>query len=296
MNSANDGKNTRPRSGIVIPPLFDPFEMRILRIRRLPAMDPTGTPPQKSGRYTVWELHAALQGTAFFEPEEDEIVQEVPSLISKGQWMLLAPGAPIRSWVRSEDYLGFVCTFDLPQHSEMIRDFCNRMAQQPTATGRLTAVMQSFFAELPLLMRQENPLAPYRIRSGFFSLFCALTEQIVGDLPQGEPPAGDNRVKRAKLFVESHLNLRLSAADVAAEIHLSVRQLNRLFLQQEQCTLADYIDRHRMACARNYLQSNVLSLRQISDALGYSNEYSFNRYFTRREGMAPGVYRRMHRR
>ncbi len=49
-------------------------------------------------------------------------------------------------------------------------------------------------------------------------------------------------------------------------------------------------DEVKCSIARDLLSTNM-SMSEISEAIGMSNEYSFNRFFKRVEGMTPGRYR-----
>ncbi len=58
----------------------------------------------------------------------------------------------------------------------------------------------------------------------------------------------------------------------------------------------EYLAQWRMTKAAQLLRESALSLGEVAMAIGYQNEASFNRAFKRWAALAPGAYRREHRR
>ncbi|MFY0567504.1 AraC family transcriptional regulator [Archangium lansingense] len=58
----------------------------------------------------------------------------------------------------------------------------------------------------------------------------------------------------------------------------------------------EYLGRWRMTKAAQFLRESELPLSEVAESIGYQSEASFNRAFKRWGGVAPGTYRRDHRR
>lgn len=58
----------------------------------------------------------------------------------------------------------------------------------------------------------------------------------------------------------------------------------------------EYLAQWRMTKAAQYLRESELPLSEVAASIGYQSEASFNRAFKRWGGVAPGAYRRDHRR
>ncbi|WP_306819036.1 AraC family transcriptional regulator [Archangium lipolyticum] len=58
----------------------------------------------------------------------------------------------------------------------------------------------------------------------------------------------------------------------------------------------EYLARWRMTKAAQFLRESELPLSEVAETIGYQSEASFNRAFKRWGGIAPGAYRRDHRR
>ena len=109
-----------------------------------------------------------------------------------------------------------------------------------------------------------------------------------------EPPLQlkDQRVSQAKMYITDNIRRGFTLSEVSAIVHLSEKQLSRLFLKQEGESIFSFIQSIRLAEAKKLLESSDAPLRDIAEALGWSSEYNFIRFFKTAEGMPPGAYRK----
>ncbi|BCM93832.1 HTH-type transcriptional activator Btr [Abditibacteriota bacterium] len=131
------------------------------------------------------------------------------------------------------------------------------------------------------------------------SLSCALLQAILGagsDLPASATlPSPDFHAHQARLavrFVHDNLARPLSLNEIAAHVHVSSRQLTRLFAQFTGTSPAAYIERARMDRAEALLLKSSLSLKAIAHEVGYADAAHFSRVFSKRSGNPPGDFRR----
>jgi len=80
----------------------------------------------------------------------------------------------------------------------------------------------------------------------------------------------------------------------ARRLGLSTRSFQRK-LSEEGCAFKDLIDEVRYEMARRYLTQTKLSLKEISDLLGFSEQRAFQRAFLRWSDQTPAAYRREER-
>jgi AraC-like DNA-binding protein len=113
----------------------------------------------------------------------------------------------------------------------------------------------------------------------------SLSQEMVG------PPAGAAKVRLAARYVHDNLDRRLPVSEVAAQVHLSPRQLSRLFTQVVGIPPAAYIERTRLERACALLQHSSTPIKGIAAAVGYDNVHHFSRAFSRRFGCSPGAFR-----
>lgn len=87
-------------------------------------------------------------------------------------------------------------------------------------------------------------------------------------------PAGDWSAKRL--------------ADVA---RTSPRHLARLFAQHAQCSPLEYVQRIRVALAKELLTQSSLDLERVAEKAGFSSAHQLRRVWRRWESQPPGAYR-----
>lgn len=100
----------------------------------------------------------------------------------------------------------------------------------------------------------------------------------------------------AKRYIAEHIcDPNLSTSDVAANVGVSVRHLNRLFAL-EQTSLGDYIWSRRAAGARHDLLNapqGRVSIGEIAYRWGFSSQAHFSRMIASRYGKTPSEIRKL---
>ena len=97
----------------------------------------------------------------------------------------------------------------------------------------------------------------------------------------------------AKQYVKDNIVLSPTVRDVAEYCHLSPKQLTRIFNEFDGKTPGEYIKAQRVEAIKLMLGNGELSLKDISEKAGFANEYYFNCFFKKYEGIPPGKYRKM---
>ncbi|MER8568111.1 helix-turn-helix domain-containing protein [Mesorhizobium sp. M0924] len=111
-----------------------------------------------------------------------------------------------------------------------------------------------------------------------------LDVQPVGDL---FPAASSRAVKRALLLMESNLQETLSVAEIAGRLHLSRRQLERLFGAELGIgPMAAYLAL-RVHQAKSLLEGSDLAIGDIAYRCGFPNAGHFSRVFRHQTGITP---------
>ena len=103
---------------------------------------------------------------------------------------------------------------------------------------------------------------------------------------------GDMRLYLAKQYVSDNICRAISVEELATYCHIGKKQLTRIFLCEEGCTVAEYVRRARCRHIEKLLADPSRTLSGISEEMHFCNEYYFNTFFKRHTGMTPGAYRR----
>lgn len=102
----------------------------------------------------------------------------------------------------------------------------------------------------------------------------------------------DQRLIKAVLIMEDELENPISMVNLAEQVHVSVRQLERLFKQNLGVTPAEYYLELRLAKARQLLDNSNLSISAIAMICGFSSGSHFSRSYQSRYGVNPSEQRK----
>lgn len=82
-----------------------------------------------------------------------------------------------------------------------------------------------------------------------------------------------------------------SADRLASVACMSERNLGRLFAEHAGCTPLDYVQRMRVALARELLSNSKLDLERVAERSGFSSAHHLRRVWRRWESLAPSTHR-----
>jgi AraC-like DNA-binding protein len=106
----------------------------------------------------------------------------------------------------------------------------------------------------------------------------------------GGAGAGERAAKSIQ-FMKEHLREPLQIATLAAVVNLSRSHYTTLFRRVTGYAPLRYLNHLRMQRAVQLLNTTNLSLKEISEQLGFSDQFYFSRAFTRMHGHAPSHHR-----
>ena len=101
----------------------------------------------------------------------------------------------------------------------------------------------------------------------------------------------DNRIKAATDFIKENINASLNVQDVANHVHLSAKQLVRLFKKETSTTPGEYIKSQKIACIREMI-ANDMNIKDIVYAMGYSDYTSLIKFYKRYSGDSLASYKK----
>ncbi|EIK52270.1 putative transcriptional regulator [Stutzerimonas stutzeri TS44] len=113
----------------------------------------------------------------------------------------------------------------------------------------------------------------------------------VAGVPSGRPRSQEEvspRLHEAVDLMEANLQAPLRLVDLADQIGLSRRQLERLFERHLSCPPARYYLRLRLLRARQLLRRTRLPVTSVATGCGFRSAQSFSRSYREHFGIAPG--------
>lgn len=109
-----------------------------------------------------------------------------------------------------------------------------------------------------------------------------------------EQISAEDPVNRACEFIREHSDdPNLSIPEISEHSGVSPRHLTRLFQQKLGCTVAAYLQSHRIACGKKLLAETTLSISAVAQKVGYNSANAFVYNFRNCEGITPANYREL---
>ena len=115
--------------------------------------------------------------------------------------------------------------------------------------------------------------------------------------PTSAPPLVpySRTVQMALSYIDAHLSAHLRIDEIAAALFVSSMALQRRFKREVGRPIGRYIDESLMTRAERVLLESARSIREISEELGYCDQFYFSRCFTAAHGIGPRAFRLAHR-
>jgi AraC-like DNA-binding protein len=100
----------------------------------------------------------------------------------------------------------------------------------------------------------------------------------------------DEFINQAKLFVLKRLDQNMSSAELADDLAISVRQLQRIFKEKLDTTPTNFITTLKMESAAEMLLNTDNNISEIAYAMGFSDPAYFTRLFKKYFGKSPSEF------
>lgn len=126
------------------------------------------------------------------------------------------------------------------------------------------------------------------------ALLLGLARAGAGGAENATPAPADRRartIRNAIRYIHDNLDRPLRVDEVARHVHVSPRQLTRLFADGLGAPPASYVERARLDRAAALLVRTEQPIKQVAAGLGYPDVASFTRAFSRQHGLPPGRFR-----
>lgn len=235
--------------------------------------------------HTSCELHLVTQGAQQYTVAD--AVYEVPA----GHYILIPPGVAHQYMGSAPGTCKYSVTFSSAEENAAdVVDFLQNAVICKALSENAKEAIANIEAEAQLRKEYSTLLIESKILQ--FLLYLARDAGFPEE--QRQPvEEEDPRLSMAKEYILDNIDRGVTCPDVAAYCHLSQKQLTRLFTRFLGRSIGSYIRSQRIGRIEQLLADSNLSLKQISEAMQFTNEYHFNSFFSKYAGMTPGAYRKM---
>lgn len=127
-----------------------------------------------------------------------------------------------------------------------------------------------------------------------FLIFCqALTTLSAGSMDSKYMYCSE-KIRNAIGYINSNYGSNMGISDIAAYIGISNSYLVRLFKEETNETLVDYITEVRISAAKNKLLDKTLRISEVAKKTGFNSSQYFSNVFVKKTGLTPGQYRSLY--
>ncbi len=139
------------------------------------------------------------------------------------------------------------------------------------------------------IWQERNSFYIPKARVGFEKL---LLEIINIYCPSGAVFSIANRLSPAIEYINRNYNKKFSNEELAKRCNMSVSHFRRIFKEKFGVTPMQFRDNIRIYWAKELIESQMFSLSEISDQLGFSDIYHFSKNFKKATGQSPSHYKK----
>lgn len=93
-------------------------------------------------------------------------------------------------------------------------------------------------------------------------------------------------------YINKNLSKRLTISEISKATYMPKSSLYNCFHKYIGCTVSEYITLKRLEKAKELLVKSSLSIGEISDTLGFTNQQYFGKVFKKSEGVSPTQYKK----
>lgn len=135
-----------------------------------------------------------------------------------------------------------------------------------------------------------------KVRSLLSELILSINSMSQSDLAANENSTDTkiNTMRKMTNFIKCSFQTDISVSDIADSAAVSVRECQRIFSDTLDTTPTKYLMRVRIDYAKKLLCETTLSMLQICEKCGYSDQSYFTKLFRETTGIPPLKYRENH--
>lgn len=224
---------------------------------------------------TYSRIYYIIDGSAYIEYDNKRIT------LTRGNWYLIPAG------------LSFVARCE---------DKMEHLYFHLTLSGDNEIDLLSEFSEPHFFADNTNPHIFYKKFLESKSLFAAITikqniYQIIlkfMELTSIKPKMTKFSpcIEKAVAFINNNLFRKLNLSTIANYVHVSKSTLTTKFKNELKITIQEYIQSQKMSKAEEIIKNSDMAISEISERLGFSDQFYFSRCFKQSFGISPREYRK----
>lgn len=232
----------------------------------------------QSTKHTFYELQYALEGQIRMTVGDHQEVE-----IGESDFIVIPPDTYHQ--IVGDNAVGarFIMAFSVTFKNEQLKR-CKKYLDQPIPhSGKGT--MRDLFSLILDENYHDTIIRKHILQS---LLECFMLKMIERVMPRKfyydnayENGEMTGRIAEICAFIHDYNGIGIQVSDVATKFSITERHLNRILKQQTGQTPRELINHEKLKKIEELVVSTSLSLREISELCGFSDEYAMNKFYRR---------------
>lgn len=232
--------------------------------------------------HSFYELHFPLSGSC------NLVVQNTKdTMLGAGNYLLIYPNTNHKFTHFSKDFFRLSIAFDIQRNNEILTEDDRYIIGDSNKS--IISLLKQMFTEYNSQNLGYMNLVEFHIQTIIIELLRANPGILDGD--KNQTKTNRNIFDSSLSFIRNNISLNITADDVAKNINLSSRQLNRIFTSNLNMTIFEFIRNERILRVQEHLKKTNLTLQEIASLTGFNDEYMLCKTFKKITGTTPGKYR-----
>ena len=233
-------------------------------------------------------IHFIMSGTGFYS------VEGVTYPLSPGHMFLIHPGVPTVYCADLNDPWSYMWIGFKGLRADAILKQCgftrNRLVLPSPDEDKLLQCFDELFDHV--VHDYAGSLFREAALMKLLALLVSTRQEFLKKEGTQDDYLGKNQHLDAAIeYINTHYMKEISVSDIAKHVGISHSHLSRIFNERANMTIQNYLLEFRMYKAANLLVGTNLSVKEIDDKVGYTNQMIFSKAFKRQFGSSPKNYR-----
>lgn len=262
------------------------------RCKAIPLQTFRASPRNLPHRHSFFETHLCIRGSSTYR------VMDQYYTASAGNVLFFGSEVPHLHVQDTPDFCRISLAFSIDNRgSALASQMMDALIHHPVMVADCNPALLHLFNEILDEADAQQPCYLEAIKARLFAIII----EYIRLLGKGtfQPAVDktqriDRRIAEIDKYVQAHMRQQVTLEEIARYIHISTKQINRILQRDFNLSGREYIDRFKCNQAKDMLLHTDMSLQEIATATGYANVYSFSKFFSRVEGLPPGLFRKSH--
>ena len=245
-------------------------------------------------KHSFYEIQYALKGKIGMI-----LGDSTPLSFDESDFVIIPPDTYHQIVESDETGARFIMAFSLRVKDAVLSDALSEALSTPRPY-RESPHMRSLLSTVLQKDYHDEPLRKESITALVECFFLEVLETVCprfgeSDSPREHLSAGEEKVAEIERFLHEYNGIGLTVSEVARHFGISERHLSRLFVTARGYSLRDALNREKLKKIEEFVISTDLSLSEISELCGFSDEYAMNKFFRRLNKINLSDFRRLRR-